>query len=126
MSPYFDTHKLRQVFFLAILLFLGAVLFLQLKEFIPAFLGALTFYVLMRKSMFRMVYVRKWKPGWSATLLMVTSFFVILVPIWMIINLLSPKITRAIENSAHVIDKVNRMIERLESMSGIKLMNENN
>src|SRR3982751_5446480 len=104
---YIDANKLRQVFFLAILLLLACVLFFQLQAFIPAFLGALTFYVMMRKSMFRMVYVRKWKPGLSAILLMTTSFFVILAPIWMIINLLTPRITMAIENSTQVVARVN-------------------
>src|SRR3954464_10026595 len=107
---YIDANKLRQVFFLAILLILAFVLFFQLQAFIPAFLGALTFYVLMRKSMFRMVYVRKWKPGLSAFLLMLTSFFVIMAPIWMIINLMTPRITSAIENSSEVMAKVNALI----------------
>ena len=124
--PYIDANKLRQIFFLAILLLLAVVLFFQLQAFIPAFLGALTFYVLMRKSMFRMVYVRKWKPGASAALLMTTSFFVILAPIWMIINLMSPRITVAIENSSEVMKKVTLLIQHIERVSGFKLMNENN
>jgi predicted PurR-regulated permease PerM len=123
---YIDSNKLRQIFFLAILLLLAVLLFFQLQAFIPAFLGALTFYVLMRKSMFRMVYVRKWKAGYSAALLMVTSFFVILAPIWMIINLISPRITLAIENSGEVRKKVNVLINNLENMLGFKLMNDTN
>ena len=123
---YIDVNKLRQVFFLAILLLLAVLLFFQLQAFIPAFLGALTFYVLMRKAMFRMVYVRKWKPGTSAALLMTTSFFVILAPIWMIINLMSPRITLAIENSSEVMKKVTLLIQNIERASGFKLMNENN
>jgi predicted PurR-regulated permease PerM len=123
---YIDAHKLRQIFFLAILLLLAILLFFQLQSFIPAFLGALTFYVLMRKSMFRMVYVRKWKPGLSAALLMTTSFFVILAPIWMLINLVSPRITVAIENSSEVVKKVTALVQKLEKFSGFKLMNENN
>jgi predicted PurR-regulated permease PerM len=123
---YFDSNKLRQVFFLAILLLLAGVLFVQLQVFIPAFLGALTFYVLMRKSMFRMVYVRKWKAGASAALLMTTSFFVLLAPIWIIVKLLSPRISLAIENSGQAINKVQALVGRLEKASGFKLMSENN
>jgi predicted PurR-regulated permease PerM len=123
---YIDAHKLRQIFFLAILLLLAILLFFQLQAFVPAFLGALTFYVLMRKSMFRMVYVRKWKSGLSAALLMTTSFFVILAPIWMVINLVSPRITLAIENSSEVVQKVTALIQKIEKSSGFKLMNEEN
>ncbi len=74
MSNYIDASKLRQISFIIILLLLGFILFTELKNFIPAFLGSLTFYVLMRKWMFRMVYVRKWKPGAAACVLMFTSF----------------------------------------------------
>ena len=123
---YIDSNKLRQIFFLSILLLLAVILFFQLKAFVPAFLGALTFYVLMRKSMFRMVYVRKWKPGYSAALLMTTSFFVILAPVWMIINLVSPRITVAIENSSEVRKKVFLLIQNVERLSGLKLMNDSN
>lgn len=123
---YIDSNKLRQIFFLAILLLLAVLLFFQLQAFIPAFLGALTFYVLMRKSMFRMVYVRKWKPGASAALLMTTSFFVILAPIWMVINLISPRITTAIENSSEVMKKVTLLIQNLERLSGLRIMSESN
>src|ERR1700712_746971 len=98
MNNYIDAYKLRQVSFIVILLLLGYILFNELKNFIPAFLGALTFYVLMRKWMFRMVYVRKWKPGAAACVLMLTSFIVIMVPIWMVVNLLSPRISFAIEH----------------------------
>jgi predicted PurR-regulated permease PerM len=73
-----------------------------------------------------MVYVRKWKPGLSAFLLMLTSFFVILAPIWMIINLMTPRIMAAIDNSSDVINKVNVLIQNLERSTGFKLMSENN
>ena len=126
MNNYFDASKLRQVSFIVILLLLGYILFNELKNFIPAFLGALTFYVLMRKWMFRMVYVRKWKPGAAACGLMLTSFIVIMVPIWMVVNLMTPRITFAIQHSQEAIDKIKPLMETLGKRIGFEILSEKN
>jgi predicted PurR-regulated permease PerM len=124
MNNYIDASKLRQISFIIILILLGYVLFIELNNFIPAFLGALTFYVLMRKWMFRMVYVRKWKPGAAASILMLTSFIVIMIPIWMVINLLTPRITFAIEHSSDLIAKIKPMINMIETKTSFELFSD--
>ena len=123
---YIDANKLRQIFFIIILLLLAFVLFSELRNFVPAFLGAVTFYVVMRKWMFRMVYVRKFKPGLAAFILMITSFIVIMVPVWMVVNLLSPKISLAIANSSEVIKRINEIAQDIGNRTGFKLVSENN
>src|SRR5688500_18864211 len=126
MNHYIDANKLRQISFIIIVLLLGYVLFVELKLFVPAFLGALTFYVLMRKWMFRMIYVRKWKPGAAAAVLMITSFIVIMVPIWMVVNLMRPKIAFAIEHSSEIMPKVNAFLQNIGDRTGFKLFSEAN
>ena len=126
MNNYIDSYKLRQVSFIIILLLLGYVLFRELKNFIPAFLGAVTFYVLMRKWMFRMVYVRKFKSGTAALVLMLTSFIVIMVPIWMVVNLLSPRVSYAIQHSSDVIAKIKPTIDNLQEKTGFELLSDKN
>ncbi len=59
----FEPEKIRQFFFIALLTVLGAVLFIYLRSFLPSLLGAITFYVLMRKFMKRML-AKNWKPDW--------------------------------------------------------------
>lgn len=126
MNNYIDASKMRQISFIIILLLLGIILFIELKNFIPAFLGATTFYVLMRKWMFRMVYVRKWKSGAAACVLMLTSFIVIMVPIWMVVNMMSPRISFAIQHSSQVIDQIKPIIAGLEKKTGLELYSEKN
>ena len=48
MKPY-DPEKVRQFFFIVVLAVMGLILFTYLKSFLPSFLGAITFYVLMRQ-----------------------------------------------------------------------------
>ena len=74
----FEPEKVRQFFFIVILAVLGMILFTYLKSFLPSFLGAITFYVLMRKYMKHML-VKKWKPASAALLLMLVSFIMIII-----------------------------------------------
>src|SRR5688572_3054443 len=78
-------NKIRQVLFLILLLLLGTLLLQQLYGFLPALLGAITLYVICRKAMFQLVYKRKWKPGAAASLIMVLTLLIILVPIWVLV-----------------------------------------
>ncbi|MBC8034397.1 MAG: AI-2E family transporter [Chitinophagaceae bacterium] len=123
---YIDNDKLRQISFLIIILVLGGLLFDTLKGFIPAFLGALTLYVLMRKWMFRLLHVRKWSPAKSAALLMLTSFIIIMVPVWMVANLLSSRINFAIAHSGELMNSLTAFVGRMEKRTGLSIISETN
>ena len=71
-----DTNLLRQIFFIVLILVLGIVLFLELWFFLSAFLGAITFYVIMRERMFYLTEKKGWKRSTAAWVLMLLSFFV--------------------------------------------------
>ena len=92
-------NRIRQVFFLVIIVLLGLLLFSELYTFLPALLGAVTLYIVMRRWMFHLTIMKKWRKGWTAALLMLLSMIVILLPIALLINMLSSKITFAIQHS---------------------------
>ena len=81
MANVIDQNRIRQFFFIVILLLLGILLFLELYTFLPAVLGAITLYVLLHKWMFYLTEKKRWRKGWTATLLMLFSFIVILLSI---------------------------------------------
>ncbi len=124
MNNYIAEGKIRQLFFIAILVLLGWVLFNELKSFIPAFLGALTMYVIMRKWMFRMVIVRKWRPGWAAAALMTLSFLIILVPVGTVINMLSSKINFAVQHSSELVAALEVFIQKAQQKMGLNFVND--
>lgn len=127
MSDHFISQdKIRQIFFLIILVFLGILLAWQLYGFLPALLGAITLYVILRKWMFILVYRRKWKPIKAAWLLMSTSFLVILVPIWILVTMLTNKVAFAIEHSNELINSLRKVITELESRWNISIMSDEN
>src|SRR5262245_14186689 len=101
-----SNNSIRQILFLLLILLLTVVLFIQLQTFIPALLGAYTLYVILRKYMFILVSRYKWKKGLAATLLMLLSFIVILLPIFLMINMLGSKISFAIQHSSDVLTSI--------------------
>src|SRR6478672_2380726 len=108
-----DSNLLRQFFFIALIIFLGIVLFRELWFFTSAFLGALTFYVLMRKRMFYLTEVKNWKRSSAAWVLMLLSFFVILVPIGVLGNILYAKVSDIVIHSGEYLNSLKATAEKI-------------
>lgn len=119
---YLDNERLKQIIFLLIIAFLGIILFKELYAFFPGFLGAITFYMLSRNYMFRLVENRKWKKSWAATLIMVLSFLIILLPIGMLVNMLTAKVSYAVTHSSELIKGLQGINRQLQDSMGINLM----
>ena len=117
-----DSNLLRQIFFIAIILFLGIVLFRELKFFLSAFLGSVTFYVVMLERMFYLTEVKNWRPGTAAWVLMLLSFFVILMPIGLLGNILYAKISYVVTHSAETIESLKLLVIRLQEKVGYTLV----
>src|SRR5687768_10844023 len=124
-SNTIDNNLLKQIFFIALIVFLGIVLFRELAFFLSAFLGAVTFYVLMRNRMFHLVEKRRWKPAGAAWTLMLLSFFVILVPVGLLVNILYSKISYVVAHSAELINALKIAATNVSNKLGFKLIDPN-
>lgn len=120
-----DNNLLKQIAFIAILIFLGIVLFRELSFFLSAFLGSVTFYVLMRNRMFHMIEKKKWKPASAAWILMLLSFFVILVPIGLLGNIMYSKISYMVVHSAELIASLKVAATELGNKIGYNIVDPN-
>lgn len=118
-----NSNLLRQVFFIAAIVFLGIVLFEELWFFASAFLGAVTFYVLMRKRMFYLTENRKWKNATAAWILMLLSFFVILVPIGILGNILYSRISDIVVNSGQYLNSLKSLANQFKAKTGYEIIN---
>jgi predicted PurR-regulated permease PerM len=80
---YFQPNKVRQFLFLMLILILFWVLWAQLYFMFTAMLGAVALYVVLRKSMFRLI-LKRW-PRWLAALsLMIVSLVILVLPfVWL-------------------------------------------
>ena len=119
-------NRIRQVFFLVIIVLLGLLLFSELYTFLPALLGAVTLYIVMRKWMFYLTEKKKWRKGWTAALLMLLSMIVILLPIALLINMLSSKITFAIQHSDELVGSLKKIVTEIEQKFKIKITRDEN
>lgn len=126
MNQQIPNNTVRQVLLLLFLLLLGFILFNQLKTFLPAFLGSYTLYIMMRKYMFMLEGKFKWRRSWAAALMMFLSFIIILLPIYILINMMSSKIGFAIQHSNEVLLSIKQFIQQYEKKYQFTLLNESN
>ena len=126
MSNVIDQNRLRQIFFIVIILLLGVLLFIEMQSFIPAILGAVTIYILLHKWMNYLIEKRKWRKGLTSLLLMLFAFIVILVPVGLLINMLSSKVTYAIQHSSELVTALKKLVANIEQQYNIVLASESN
>ncbi|RYG05587.1 MAG: AI-2E family transporter [Chitinophagaceae bacterium] len=126
MLTQIPNNAIRQILILLIIIGLGVVLFIHLNMFLPAFLGAYTLFVLMRRSMFRLVDHYKWKKSLAAALLMFISFILILLPVYFLVNMMSSKISYAVQHSDEMINSVKSVINTYEKRLGIGIVSDKN
>ncbi len=118
--------SLRQWAFLLMIVLLGSLIFWQLKNFIPAFLGAYTLYILIRKWMFIVTKKLKGRAALSASLLMIASFIIILLPINGFVRILTSRIFPAIKHSDKLWASGESVIHKIEERYGIIILTEQN
>ncbi|MFM7671840.1 MAG: AI-2E family transporter [Bacteroidota bacterium] len=126
MHNTIDQNRLRQIVFLLLITGLGLLLFIQLYTFLPAALGAATLYILLRKSNFYLIEKRKWRPGAAAVLLMVVSLILILLPLWLLVDMLYDKVTYAVSHANEWIDAIHRTIASFEARYNVELLSDEN
>lgn len=120
---YLNSDKLRQIAFLVMLLFLGSILFWELRAFLPAVLGAFTLFVLMNRWM-RMLVKRGWKPALAASTLMLLSFIIIILPIAGVISMLVNRLKKSGLHLQEAITAVEQFVEKLEHRIGFEILSD--
>lgn len=120
----FQPDKLRQVTYILVILLLGLLLFLELQTFIPAFLGAVTLYILMRRWLHYFTEKKHWKKWMAMTVLLVGSAIVILMPIGLLINMFSSKVSYAISNSARLLEAVRTFISETQQRLNVTIVSQ--
>jgi predicted PurR-regulated permease PerM len=121
---YFETDKLKQAFFIALILLLGGTLFWQGRGFIPAFLGALTLYVMMRPAVLYLVYRRRWKRSLASLVMILVSFVVFLVPLALIINMMTDRVSYVVKHSSELIASLQGLANKIKLTTRLDVLSE--
>lgn len=126
MQKQISNNAIRQILILATIILLGVVLFKELSIFIPAALGAYTLYVLLRKWMFILQGKYKWNKNLAAAVLMVSSFIVILLPCFLVVNMMASKVAFAVQHSNEVLGAIEKLIRKYEQQYKIGILTQEN
>lgn len=119
-----EKEKLKQVFVLATLVFLGLFLFLNLFPFVGAFLGAVIFYIILRPLFYFLSEKKKWNKSRSALLVMLISFLVLLLPVFTVLYMLSDKIGYLFNHSNEIMQGLRSMSLSIKEYAGVDIFSE--
>ncbi len=118
-------NRIKQLLILFILLFLIYLVILELWVFLPGLLGALTLYILSRSNYFQLVYNRKWKKGRAAGLFIVYYLFILGLPLFLAIMLISPKINSFLNDPTAMMESAKASITAVQAKLGFTIVSEN-
>jgi len=118
--------RITQVLVLILIILIAVLLIGQLYIFIPGLLGGITLYILSRALYFKLIFKRKWKKGWTALLFILCYLVIISLPIYLSVNLVSPKINEIVKNQDAIVQKVQSVAESISTKTGIKILSQDN
>lgn len=126
MNHVIDPNRLRQLLLIALILLIGIVLFVELYSFVPALLGATTLYILLRNTQFWLTEKKKWKQSGAALLLMLVSLVVILFPVALLVQMLSGKVTYALQHSSDLVLSLKQIVADFELRFKVAILSDAN
>jgi predicted PurR-regulated permease PerM len=125
MSAEFN-NRIRQVLLLLVLTGLALLLFFELYIFFPGFLGAITIYILSRDYYARLVIQKKWRRGPTALLFMLLFLLCLGLPVYLAVDILSPRINMLFANQAQIATSLKAMAAQLYKWTGQQLLTDAN
>lgn len=121
---HLNNDKLKQASFLVVLLLLGALLFWLLRGFVSGFLGAVVFYILMRKPLFFLTEKKKWNQTLASLLLMLVSFIVLIIPVFLMTYMLADKLSYAIGHYEDFLRTIKMWAANISDRFGVDILSE--
>lgn len=119
-------HKINRYFFLAFILCIGVFLIYSLSAFTTAFLAAIMFYVLSKQPVNWLVSKRKWSKSAAATLVILLSFFIILLPVSLMVAMLYKKVLVVSQNTHLIIAPLKQLDLQIRAQYHFTLLSEQN
>ncbi len=114
---------IRQIFLLLVIIILAVIIYDNILPYLSGVLGAITLFVISRKIMQRLNN-KGWPKSLNAGLILLVSFFLILIPLVGIILMLSSKIGEVVKNSEKFLTAAKTQISELEQYFGYNLSQE--
>ena len=91
--------------------------------FLPGILGAVTLYILSRKTYFTLINKKKWNPGWVALLYILGFTIIICLPVYIAGVLVTPKLIKLFNNPVQLMIAVKSFSQKIFDATGIEIYN---
>ena len=121
----FNNH-LRQIILLGVIILIGILIIKNFFIFLPGVLGAITLYILSRKSYFHLIEKKKWKKGWTALLYIFGFTILICLPVYLAVVMLLPKLIALFNNPVPLIVTVKSFSQKIQNTVGIEIISGDN
>ena len=118
-------NRLRQVILLALIILIGVLMLKHFYIFLPGVLGAITLYILSRKSYFNLTEKKKWRPGWTALLYILAYTVIICLPVYLAVVLITPKLIALFNNPVQLLIAVKSFSQKIQDATGMEVFNSN-
>jgi predicted PurR-regulated permease PerM len=118
----FNNH-LRQIVLLALIILIGILILRHFYIFLPGVLGAVTLYILSRKTFGKVIEKKKWNPGWTALLYIFGFTIIICLPVYIAGVLVIPKLVDLFNNPVQLMIAVKGFSQKIQEATGIELYN---
>ncbi|MEP7253202.1 MAG: AI-2E family transporter [Ginsengibacter sp.] len=118
-------NRLRQIILLSIIILIGILMLQHFYIFLPGVLGAITLYILSRKSYIYFTDKKKWSKGWTAILYILAFIIIICLPVYIAAVLVTPKLVSLFNNPVQLTIAVQSFSDKVQHATGIELFNSN-
>lgn len=103
----------------------GLLILYTMRYFLDGLLGAVTLYVLVKPWMQKLL-DRKWKKSSAALLLIIFTLFVVLIPVFLLVYLIVPKITMLFTSGSLTMEALQKADERIFQLTGFNFLTPEN
>jgi predicted PurR-regulated permease PerM len=119
-------NRLRQIILLSIIIIIGILILNNFFIFLPGVLGAITLYILSKKSFFYLLEKKKWPRSWTALLYILAYTIIICLPVYFAVVMLVPKLVALFDNPVQLMIAVKSFSQKIQDTTGIELINSSN
>ncbi|MFA5816163.1 MAG: AI-2E family transporter [Bacteroidales bacterium] len=124
MNNTIHPSKIYQFILIGVILMLAWVLWKELNFLFPSLLGAIALYILLKDPMFWLMNQKHMKDWIAATLLILLTIVIIVVPLWFIIKLLIIKIQPLVSSPDFFTDVFKRINTYLKDELGWTILTQ--
>lgn len=111
---------------IAIVVFLGIILFREFRPFLGGILGAFTIYVLIRKQMFYLTEKKKWNKGLSAGVLLAEVILIFLIPFALAVWMFIVQIQGFDVDTGALITQIEQLLDLIKERTSFDILDKKN